>query len=142
MTCQATVRKYDSILVDEPPLLSDTDRAPNPVQLLLVALGTCQEIMYAAYAVGMGIRLEDVQVMLKGQLDLRGLFGLDPTVPVGYSRIEYETRLHSPEPEERLRQLQEVVEIHCWTCTGVRARSRVGSSSSGSETFSTKRKIF
>ena len=45
------------MLVDEPRDIGGSDEAINPVELVLVALGTCQEIMYAAYAAVMGIQV-------------------------------------------------------------------------------------
>jgi len=46
--CSAKVRDFDEIYVDEPPSLGGNDSSMNPVELILAALGTCQEIMYAA----------------------------------------------------------------------------------------------
>ncbi|MDP2821498.1 MAG: OsmC family protein, partial [Sulfuritalea sp.] len=83
------------------------------VELLLVALGSCQEIMYAAMASMMGIKLDEVKVNLKGSLDLKGLFGMDPAIPPGYQKITYETILTSSAPEEELRKLIDAVETHC-----------------------------
>lgn len=61
----------------------------------------------------MGIKLDEVKVNLKGSLDLKGLFGMDPTVPPGYQKISYETILTSSAPEAELRKLIEAVESHC-----------------------------
>lgn len=83
------------------------------MELLLVALGSCQEIMYAAMAAMMGIKLNEVKVNLKGSLDLKGLFGMDPAIPAGYQKITFETFLSSSAPEEDLRKLIEAVERHC-----------------------------
>lgn len=111
--CMGNVRNFAPIVVDEPPELGGQDKGVNPVELLLVALGACQEIMYAAMASMMGIRLDEVKVNLKGSLDLKGLFGMDASIPPGYQKISYETILRSPAPEEELRKLIEAVESHC-----------------------------
>lgn len=111
--CAARVRNFPTITVDEPPDLAGSDQAPNPVELVLVALGTCQEVMYSAYASVMGIPLESVKCNLKGQLDLRGLFALDPEIPAGYQKITYETVLESSADEETIRNLIHMVETHC-----------------------------
>jgi uncharacterized OsmC-like protein len=107
------VRNFAPIVVDEPPELGGQDKGANPVELLLVSLGACQEIMYSAMASMMGIRLDEVKVNLKGSLDLKGLFGMDPAIPPGYQKITYETTLKSPASEEELRKLVEAVESHC-----------------------------
>lgn len=111
--CTAKVRNFAPIVVDEPPELGGQDKGANPVELVLVALGSCQEIMYAAMASMMGIKLDEVKVNLKGSLDLKGLFGMDPTIPPGYQKITYETILTSSAPEEDLRKLIDAVETHC-----------------------------
>lgn len=111
--CTGKVRNFAPIIVDEPPELGGQDKGANPVELLLVALGSCQEIMYAAMASMMGIKLDEVKVSLKGSLDLKGLFGMDPAIPPGYQKITYETILKSSAPEEELRKLIDAVETHC-----------------------------
>jgi len=111
--CSARVREFAPIMIDEPPELGGQDSAANPVELLLVALGACQEIMYSAYAAVMDIPLDQVQVNLRGYLDLRGLFGMDENVPAGYQKIVFETRVDSPADPEALRNLVRTVERHC-----------------------------
>lgn len=111
--CTGKVRNFAPVIVDEPPELGGQDKGLNPVELLLVSLGACQEIMYAAMAAMMGIKLDEVKVNLKGALDLKGLFGMDPSIPPGYQKISFETTLKSPASEEELRMLVEAVESHC-----------------------------
>lgn len=111
--CTARVRNFAPIAVDEPPELGGSDTAPNPVELLLVALGTCQEIVYAAYASVMDIPLSGVKVDVKGYLDLKGLFGMAPDTPPGFQRVTFDTKLSSPAHEDELRRLVEVVESRC-----------------------------
>jgi uncharacterized OsmC-like protein len=111
--CSGRVRNFAPMVVDEPPELGGQDQAANPVELLLVALGSCQEIMYAAMAAMMGIKLDEVKVNLKGSLDLKGLLGMDPAIPPGYQKITFETILTSSASEDDLRKLIEAVEAHC-----------------------------
>lgn len=111
--CSAKVRNFAPLLVDEPPELGGQDAGMNPVELLLVALGTCQEIVYSAYAAFLGIPLEGVTVKLRGTLDLRGLFAMDPSVPAGYKNIRFETQIRSAASAEQIRTLIETVESHC-----------------------------
>jgi uncharacterized OsmC-like protein len=97
---------------DEPLELGGTDSGPNPVELLLAALGGCQEIVYRAYAAVMGLEIERIEVHAKGYLDLRGLLNL-ADVSSGFSQVSFTTKIISNEPEEQLRQLAEIVEKHC-----------------------------
>jgi putative redox protein len=111
--CSASIRDFPAFSVDEPPELGGKDSAANPVELVLAALGTCQEIMYAAYASVMDIKLESVDVDVRGYLDLKGLFGMEEGVPAGFKRIAFDTRISSDAPEEALKQLIDTVENHC-----------------------------
>lgn len=111
--CEVKIRDFAPLVVDEPPELGGGDTAANPVELVLAALGTCQEIMYSAYASVMDIELQSVKVNARGFLNLHGLFGLDEQVPPGYSRIAFDTEIESNADHDELRKLIEVVESHC-----------------------------
>jgi uncharacterized OsmC-like protein len=111
--CSASVREFATMAIDEPPDLGGEDSAMNPVELLLVALGTCQEIVYAAYAAVLGIPLESVSVDVKGYLDLRGLLAMDEAVPAGYERITFDTQIRSPADAKAIEQLVRITESHC-----------------------------
>ncbi|ACY16028.1 OsmC family protein [Haliangium ochraceum] len=111
---RSTVRLRNfELVVDEPPALSGTDQGPNPVELILAALGTCQEITYRFYADKMDIPLHGVAVTVKGSLDLRGFFAVDDEVRPGYKEIEAEVRIDSPASAEDIARLVEEVERHC-----------------------------
>lgn len=111
--CTATVRDFPPMTIDEPPELGGANAGMNPVELVLVALGTCQEIMYAAYASVMDIPLESVSVNIKGYLDLKGLFGMSEDIPAGYNEVRFETNIVSTGSAEQIRQLAHTVETHC-----------------------------
>jgi len=102
-----------TITVDEPESLGGTDAGPNPVELILGALGSCQEITYRAYATALGIPLENVSVKLDGHIDLRGFFGVDDSVPAGYQKITGTVTLESTASEEQLQNLRAAVNAHC-----------------------------
>src|SRR5690554_2656841 len=109
---RARLRNFE-LTVDEPPALAGTDQGPNPVELILAALGTCQEITYRFYAEKMGIPLNGVSVVVRGSLDLRGFFAVDENVRPGYSKVESEVKLDSPASPEEIARLVEAVERHC-----------------------------
>lgn len=101
------------LVVDEPAELGGSDAGPNPVELILAALGTCQEITYRAYATALGIPLERVSVHLTGTIDLQGFFGVDDTVRPGYQKIAGTVRLESSASPEQLEMLRGAVNAHC-----------------------------
>lgn len=101
------------VVVDEPAALGGTDSGPNPVELILAALGTCQEITYRAYATALGIEVESVAVELEGDLDLRGFLAVAPSVRPGYEQIRGTVRIASSASAEQLERLRDVVNAHC-----------------------------
>jgi len=109
---ETKIRQF-SLTVDEPPSLGGTDTGPNPVELVLAALATCQEITYRAYATALGIPLDSVSVKLEGVLDLRGFFAVKDGVRSGYSEVRGTVHLKSPAAAADLAKLKEVVDAHC-----------------------------
>jgi uncharacterized OsmC-like protein len=101
--------------VDEPPELGGHDAGMNPVELLLVSLGTCQEIVYSLAANLMGIELDSVSVDVKGDLDVRGFLGIDNSVPPGYQQITFQANLETSADPKALQELIRFVEAHCPT---------------------------
>jgi uncharacterized OsmC-like protein len=110
-TTHSTIRTFD-VRHDEPAELGGTDTGPNPVEAVLAAFGSCQAIVYRAYANALGLRLDRVEVEARGYLDLRGFLG-DSSVPAGFERVTFATRVVSPEPEEKIAALAKAVEQHC-----------------------------
>jgi uncharacterized OsmC-like protein len=109
---ETKIRQF-SLVVDEPPSLGGTDAGPNPVELVLAALATCQEITYRAYATALGVPLENVSVKLEGSLDLRGFFAVSETARPGFSAVRGTVTLKSSASPEALAKLKEVVDAHC-----------------------------
>ena len=109
---EVSIRQHQ-VTVDEPESLGGADSGPNPVELILASLGSCQEITYRAYATALGIHLENVSVKVEGDIDLRGFFAVDETVRAGYQGIRATVHLESSAGEEQLQQLRDVVNAHC-----------------------------
>ena len=96
--CTGRVREFDPMVIDEPAAFGGADSAVSPADVVLVALGTCQEIMYVALASTMDIPLDEVKVDVNADLDLNGLMGLDPETPPGLLEMSYDVHIKSPAP--------------------------------------------
>lgn len=107
----AKIRDFD-LTVDEPPTIGGGDSGPTPVELVLAALGTCQEIVYATYARVLDIPLNGVAVRAEGRLDLRGFFGV-ADVPAGFQDISFAVEIDSPAAREDVARLVTAVNAHC-----------------------------
>lgn len=109
---EVSIRQH-KLAVDEPPAVGGADSGPNPVELILAALGTCQEVTYRAYATAMGIPLDSVSVDLAGDIDLRGFFAIDESVRPGYQNIRGTVSIQSSASEAELQKLRAMVDAHC-----------------------------
>lgn len=101
------------LVVDEPPALAGGNVAANPVEYALAALGSCQAITYRFWAAHLGIAFDTLSVELEGDLDVRGFFGIDPTVRPGYEQVRVKLHITGPESPERYEELRRAVDEHC-----------------------------
>lgn len=90
-----TTARGRSIKADEPEGLGGTDSAADPVELLLAALTSCVSIGIATQAAKRGVALQDFEIEVGGDLDLRGYFGLDPEIRPGFTGIQYNVKVKS-----------------------------------------------
>ncbi len=109
---QVSIRQH-RLLVDEPPAIGGADAGPNPIELVLAALGTCQEITWRAFATAMGIPLTSVSVTVHGDIDLGGFFGVAEGVRAGCQAIEATVHVDSPASDADLARLRAAVDAHC-----------------------------
>jgi uncharacterized OsmC-like protein len=101
------------VVVDEPASLGGQDEAPGPVDYAVIALASCQGVTYRFWAEKLGIALDDVEVKVEADLDLRGFFGLDDGVRPGFSNVRVEVKPIGPESDERYQELADAVDEHC-----------------------------
>lgn len=98
------VREHEGIAVDEPAALAGRDGAPNPVEYVLAAIGSCLTVGYVAGATARGIELRSLELEIEGTLDLRVFLGLAEG-HAGYKRIGVTTTIESGATPEALEAL-------------------------------------
>lgn len=101
------------LLSDYPSPAGGTDKAANPMEMLLAALGSCVAGVYVDFAAVMDMKLDAIKVELEGDIDLRGLFNVDPDVNPGFAGIRYTVTLKTSEPKEKVDELISLAESHC-----------------------------
>lgn len=74
---EISIRNFNSILMDEPETLGGTDQAPNPVEYLIGAAGSCFAITFEVMASQAGIQLESVEVKIEADLNASVFLGLE-----------------------------------------------------------------
>jgi uncharacterized OsmC-like protein len=82
--------------------------------LLLGALAACAQITCQMVASAMEIETERIEVVVEGDLDLRGTLGVDRDAPVGFSAIRTRFEIDAPGVDpDRLASLHEKAERYC-----------------------------
>lgn len=105
-----------AMVVDEPPSVGGTGSAPNPVEIALAGLLSCQVVTYRLWAAKLDIQLDGIAVEVEGDLDVRGLFGLaddDAAVRPGPGAVRVVVTLTGPAAPERYADLAAAVDEHC-----------------------------
>lgn len=103
-----TIREFDPFPTDEPEGLGGTDTAPNPVEQLIGALGSCLAIGYAANATIAGVRLDDLRIEIEGDLNLTTFLGIAPG-NAGYETLRATVHIESDADERILKDLHDKV---------------------------------
>jgi uncharacterized OsmC-like protein len=99
---------------------------PCSGDLLLGALAACAQLTCQMVASAMGIDLERLEVVVEGDIDLRGTLGIDRSVTAGFELIRLRFEIDAPTAgEEELQSLVEKTERYCTVLQSLRAPSPV-----------------
>jgi uncharacterized OsmC-like protein len=90
---------------DEPAVLHGSDRGASAGEVLLHALAACVTTSIVYHAAARGIRIEELESKLEGDVDVRGFTGVDPNVRKGYQNIRVTIRCKSDASVEQLEEL-------------------------------------
>ncbi len=97
-------RRRFELEADEPEVLLGQDRAANPVEHLLNALASCLTGAMVYHAAARGLRLEEVESEVEGDIDLRGFTGVSKDVRKGYQQLRVTFHVRSDATPEQLRE--------------------------------------
>jgi len=109
---ETEIREF-KIGIDEPLELRGTNTSPNPVELLLAALGGCVALVYSGYAKKFGIEIENLVINLEGDIIPGNWVDEGGKERRGFKQIRYEVQIKTEAPEEKVHQLHELVEERC-----------------------------
>jgi uncharacterized OsmC-like protein len=90
---------------DHPELFSSTDNGATPTELVLVALASCLTAGVAAVAQQRDIQLRSVSATLQGDMDVRGILGIDTDVRNGFSAIRVTYAIDADATPDEIRAL-------------------------------------
>jgi uncharacterized OsmC-like protein len=108
---ETTVREH-LVKSDYAEAAGGSNKAPNPIELLLSAFAACIEAAFYEFAVHEGFTINSLTVEVEGTLDLRGLFMIDD-VAAGFRDLKYTFHIETPDDEKKVRDLAEKVVAHC-----------------------------
>lgn len=103
----------------EPPVLLGNNEGANPVEFLLHALAGCVTTTFVLHAAARGIRIESISTQMEGDIDLRGLLGLDDSVFPGYEEIRMKMDIEADCSSEELDELLAYTQKHSPVCNSV-----------------------
>lgn len=102
---QSIRHKLDfELKADEPEVLLGEDTAPNPVEYLITALVSCLTSSMVYHAAVRGIRIEELESSVEGDIDVRGFMGLSDQIRKGYQNITVTFKVKSDAPAEKLEE--------------------------------------
>lgn len=114
----AHVKKLE-LDADEPQILAGGDKGANPVEHLLNALAACVTTTMVYHAAVRGIKIEELESELEGDIDLRGFLGISNEVRRGYSNIRINFKVKTDaENIERLKALSKLSPVFDVTSNG------------------------
>jgi uncharacterized OsmC-like protein len=105
----ANVPRRFAIDIDEPFELGGGNAFANPQEYLLAAINACMIVGYTMGCALHGIALQKLEITTEGDIDLRGLFGLDPAVAPGYRELKSRVVIQGDGSEEQFRKIHETV---------------------------------
>lgn len=80
-------RETYTIETDHPEIFAAEDNGATPPELILMGLAGCLTGGVASVATNRGIQLRSVRATVTGEMDLRGILGIDGDVRNGFSSI-------------------------------------------------------
>jgi uncharacterized OsmC-like protein len=90
---------------DHPEAFAAEDQGATPVEVLLVSLASCLTAGVAAVAQNREIQLRSVEATLQGDMDVRGILGVDPEVRNGFSQIKITYKIDADATPDEIKAL-------------------------------------
>jgi uncharacterized OsmC-like protein len=98
-------RRVFTFDADHPELFAAEDKGATPVEYVLVGLASCLIAGIAAVAQHRGIQLKSVKAKLEGDMDLRGILGIDSEVRNGFDAIHVSYEIEADAGRDEIESL-------------------------------------
>lgn len=100
-----TRKQTFTISSDHPEVFAARDTAPTPPEIALSALASCLTGGVASVAQHRGIQLHKVQAKVEGDMDMRGILGMDPDIRNGFSAVRVTFEIDADASDADIRAL-------------------------------------
>ncbi len=117
MHCKSTIRGFFglgrehrhfqpfTVSTDHPACFAADDNAPTPVEIVLSGLAACLTGGIAAVAQHRGIQLRSVTAEVEGDMDVRGILGMDADIRNGFDGIRVVFKIEADASREDIEAL-------------------------------------
>jgi uncharacterized OsmC-like protein len=105
------VRDFE-FTIDEPTQLLGVNCAPNPAEYMLGGLAGCMAVTFMAGATLMNIEVDQLQLEVDGELDLRGFLGVDKDIDAGFPELKFVYHVKGNGTQEQYNALMDRVIKH------------------------------
>lgn len=105
-----TVARSFTIDTDEPAPLGGSDRAIDPMELILASLGTCLSIGWVTQAAKRGVDFRRLEIRVDGDYDLRGYLAIDDGIRPGFAALRYTVDVDTDAPAAVLDEIRRAAE--------------------------------
>jgi uncharacterized OsmC-like protein len=113
LKCRVTGPAGEQLETDMPKSMGDAGSSPNPGWFFRASMAACCATMVASRAAQLGIELKDLEVMVAGEGNHRGILGLDNNISAGHLAINTRVRVAARNAgPEKLRELVAWAEEH------------------------------
>ena len=109
-----------ALTADEPAARGGADAGPTPLQLVLAGLCACETVTMRRLSRKLRIQVDSFDVVAEGVIDARGRTAAAP-VPPHFLKVRVRVQIGTPEPDDRVQRLKELVERHCPVATLMQA---------------------
>jgi putative redox protein len=118
--CTIQVRDLSAVVSDEPPARGGENRGPSPLELVLCSLCACTNVSTGRMAAKLRFEYSRLDTAAEGELDTRGRKGT-ADVPVHYRAVRLRVGIATPESDERIDRLADLVGRYCPVDSLIRA---------------------
>lgn len=109
LTCEVTEEEY-TFTSDMPKSLGGNDAGLGPGAFGRISLASCLAIGYGMWLAKEEVPYEEIQVEVEGDLDFRGMLGVDDSVPPGHKEMRVRVNVSSSAPQAEIERAIELAD--------------------------------